>query len=255
MSRSTIVFLLTAMVSVVFSVTSAQETQPRGTTTKPADTQPTDDEAEANGKENGDRSGTAQHPEARPRNSAARIQPTAPPFRLADSSGNTHTLDQYKDQILVLEWIHPECPYVTRLYRSQTMQKLAKRYSQGDRKVIWLAINSSHFATRAQMEAWRSKHSLPYPILLDPTGSVGKAYGAVRTPHMFIVKDRQIVYSGAVDDAPLGRNPEPTNYVAQALDELLTGTVVSRPKTTPYGCFVKYAAPSRSSATARSGKR
>jgi hypothetical protein len=31
-----------------------------------------------------------------------------------------------------------------------------------------------------------------------------------------------------------------TNYVAQALDQLLAGVPVTVPQTTPYGCSVKY---------------
>lgn len=179
-----------------------------------------------------------------PTPSAARVEPRpAPPFSLTDSGGRQHSLQQYDGHTIVLEWIHPECPYVTRLYRSRTMQELAQRYAP--HRVTWLAINSSHFATAAQMEAWRKKNNVPYPILLDTAGTVGQSYGASRTPHMFVIHEGRVVYSGALDDAPLGQNPDPKNYVALALDDVLAGRPVSHPSTSPYGCFVKYAAATR----------
>ena len=172
--------------------------------------------------------------------SSARIEPLpAPAFELRDSTGKIHKLSDYDGQVVVLEWIHPECPYVTRHYRAQTMQRLAKKYAE--QKVVWLAVNSSHFATAEQMEVWRKRHNLTYPILLDPTGTTGHAYHAERTPHMFVVANGKIAYSGAIDDAPLGRAHETRNYVEKALEQILAGKPVTTPQTAPYGCFVKYA--------------
>ena len=51
-----------------------------------------------------------------------------------------------------------------------------------------------------------------------------------------------IVYAGAIDSDPRGSGGETvTNYVADALDEVLAGKPVTTPETTPYGCSVKYA--------------
>ena len=61
---------------------------------------------------------------------------------------------------------------------------------------------------------------------------------------MFIINtDSNIVYSGAIDNAPLGKVPkdkELVNYVDKALKELTSGKTVSIAKTKPYGCTVKY---------------
>ena len=88
------------------------------------------------------------------------------------------------------------------------------------------------------------KYKLPYPILNDKPGLVGKKYDAKTTPHMFIIDRRgRIAYDGAIDNAPNGKLPQGqkyVNYLAQALDELLAGKRVSSPKTKPYGCTVKY---------------
>jgi len=160
-------------------------------------------------------------------------------FTLEDHNGKTVKLEDYKDKIVVLEWINPSCPYVVRHYKADTFVGLAKAYEKKD--VVWLAVNSTHSTANAKNKAWAEKHDVPYRILNDASGEVGKAYGAKTTPHMFIVKDGKVVYNGAIDNDPRGNKGDATiNYVDQALRELLAGSAVSTPKTKPYGCGVKY---------------
>lgn len=176
----------------------------------------------------------------------------APAFVLKNQDDKEVKLTDYteKGQIVVLEWINPECPFVKAHYQSDTMtmKKLAEKYTK-DKKVVWLAINSSHFTTPQQNQDFIKQHELPYSILLDNSGKVGRLYGSTNTPHMFIIDGNgRIVYRGAVDNAPLGKKPQNenyVNYVEKALDELLVGKEVTIAATKPYGCSVKYAEPAK----------
>ena len=47
---------------------------------------------------------------------------TAPDFSLADVSGKTHSLSEYKGKYVVLEWFNPECPFVKKHYGSGNSQ-------------------------------------------------------------------------------------------------------------------------------------
>ena len=59
---------------------------------------------------------------------------------------------------------------------------------------------------------------MPFPILLDESGAVGRAYGAKTTPHMFVIgKDGKVAYSGAIDNDPSPTEPGERNYVISAL--------------------------------------
>jgi peroxiredoxin len=166
--------------------------------------------------------------------------PKAPAFTLTDQAGKKHSLADYAGKVVVLEWMNPDCPISRRHYTTPTMKNLATKYAP--KGVVWLAINSTNYYTPEQNKAWAEKYALPYPILDDRPGTVGHLYGAKTTPDMRIIDARGVVvYAGAIDDNSTGRKPEPTNYVAQALDELLAGKKVSRAKTQPYGCSVKYA--------------
>lgn len=168
----------------------------------------------------------------------------APAFKLTDLSGKAHSLDQYKGKHVVLEWVNPNCPFSDRQAREHTMVELNKKYGQ----VVWLGINSTNpkhkdYLQPAEHLAWTKKNGIDYSILYDPSGSVGQAYGAKTTPHMFIVDEAgKIAYNGAIDDDPSGRNAKPArlNYVDSGLTAELASRAVSPAVTQPYGCSVKY---------------
>ncbi len=169
----------------------------------------------------------------------ARERPEAPAFSLTDHTGQRHDLADYRGEIVVLEWVNPECPFVVRHYEAETMNDLAKAYAEQD--VVWLAINTTSHFNQEMNTAFVEEFNLPYPVLDDSDGTVGRLYGAQTTPQMVIVDpDGRIAYNGAIDDNPVGNKPETVNYVQMALDELLAGRDVTTPETRPYGCSVKY---------------
>jgi peroxiredoxin len=170
-----------------------------------------------------------------------KIGDKAPQFSLTNYDGKQVNLSDYKGKIVVLEWFNYECPFVKYHYEKATMANLAAKYKAQD--VVWLAINSTSHLKPEENNAWAEKYKLGYPILDDRPGTVGRAYGALTTPHIYIIdKEGKIVYNGAIDDSPMGRKKEDAvNYVDKALSELLAGKAVSTPQTEPYGCTVKYA--------------
>lgn len=171
----------------------------------------------------------------------------APDFKLTDFNGKTVQLSALKGKIVVLEWTNYDCPFVKPHYSEKvhTMRDLAAKYA--DKNVVWLTINSSHFATAEANKKWATEHKLKQVVLLDADGKVGKLYKAKTTPHMFIVDaEGYIAYQGAIDNSPRGKTPQGqsyVNYVDQALAELSEGKTVTVGKTKPYGCPVKYAKP------------
>ena len=163
-------------------------------------------------------------------------------FTLDDQDGKQVSLSDSAGKFVVLEWINWDCPFVQRHMRAGTMKSLAEKYK--DKGVVWLGINTTNYANHEANKKAREKFSLPYPVLDDHEGTVGKLYGAKATPHMFVLdKTHKIAYQGAIDDDPSGEKVKQgtaKNYVDQALTELLEGKKVSTPKTNPYGCSVKY---------------
>jgi peroxiredoxin len=177
----------------------------------------------------------------------AALGQSAPGFTLADTAGKPVRLADFKGKTVVLEWNNPGCPFVRKHYQGN-MQALQKEATaQG---VVWLAINSTEpasgdYLSPAQLARWMAdKQAAPTATLMDEDGTVGKAYGARVTPHMYIVDARGLlVYAGGIDSIPTARVDDiakATNHVRQALAEIKAGKPVSVAATPPYGCTVKY---------------
>jgi peroxiredoxin len=182
--------------------------------------------------------------------SALAVEPgaKAPDFEAKNLAGKTISLSDFEDKIVVLEWFNYGCPFVKKHYASGNMPGLQKKYR--DKGVVWLSINSSaegkqgYLPADKMSEASKAEGHAATEILLDPSGEVGKAYGAKVTPHLFVIhKDGKIAYAGGIDDKPTVEASDiegATNYVAAALDALLAGEEVETKSAKPYGCGVKY---------------
>ncbi len=177
---------------------------------------------------------------------AARRGRRAPDVELKSFDGRTYKLSDLEGRIVVLEWFNMECPFSLYHYATKpTMVQLANKYK--DKEVVWLAVNSTNHTKPEANLAFIKEHKLPFPIIDDRSGQIGRAFGARTTPHMFVIdRDGVIVYQGAIDNAPMGKveaNVANVNHVDQALSQLLAGQPVSTTTTPPYGCSVKYPSP------------
>jgi peroxiredoxin len=179
---------------------------------------------------------------------AATVGQPAPEFTATDASGKKVSLADFKGRHVVLEWVNPGCPFVVKHYGSANMQGTQKEAT--DKGVVWLAINStapdaSDYKAPAAMAQWmKSQKAAATATLMDSDGTVGRAYGARTTPHMYIVNPAgTLVYAGGIDSKPSANAADiasATNYVKVALGETLAGKPVTQASTRPYGCSVKY---------------
>src|SRR3954468_10792546 len=125
----------------------------------------------------------------------------APGFTLTDLSGKAVNLADYKGKTVVLEWHNFACPFVQKHYRSGNMQSLQKKYGND---VVWLAVSSTAKTASDYIEPMKISQQLgefkaaPARYLMDEPGTVGRAYGAKTTPHMFVIDPSgKVVYNGA----------------------------------------------------------
>ncbi len=189
-------------------------------------------------------SGSSVRPLAAP----AEIGKPAPDFELVDLGGKSVRLSSFRGKIVVLEWFNPGCPFVKASHTKGSLRTAARDAAQ--KGVVWLAVNSSSegkqgFGVEANL-AGSKAFGLGHPVLLDPRGEIGRAYGATNTPHLYVVDEAGLlVYRGAVDNSPDGEGESPTggklvSYVEAALGDLAAGRPVATPSTKAYGCGVKY---------------
>ena len=179
----------------------------------------------------------------------ARVGSAAPEFTGKDSQGRTISLDEYRGKYVVLEWTNRDCPYTEKQYNSGNMQALQQEWTA--KGVVWLTVLSSAqgeqgYLTAAEENAQLAHvHAHPTAAILDPSGEIGRLYGAKTTPHMFVIDAQgRLIYDGAIDDKPTTDVADvkgAKNYVTAALTEAMTGHAVEVASTRPYGCSVKYA--------------
>ena len=172
----------------------------------------------------------------------------APDFAGTDSNGKTHKLSDYKGKTVVLEWTNDGCPYVRKHYGAGNMQALQKEAA--DKGVVWLSVISSakgeqgHVDGAGANKLTADRKAVPAAVLLDPQGTIGRAYGAKTTPHMYVIdKDGKLVYNGAIDDKPTSNVADiktARNYLREALAAVAEGKPVAMATTRAYGCSVKY---------------
>lgn len=172
---------------------------------------------------------------------------SAPSFELTSLDGSTVSLASLKGQTVVLEWFNPDCPFVVAAHgEGGPLRDLGNTWSAKD-GVTWLAINSGAPGKQGHGKERNAKAvadwSIGYPVLLDESGDVGRAYGAKTTPHLYVVDGEGILrYAGGLDDAPLGKAPEggATPFLANAVEAVAAGRTPDPASTKPYGCSVKY---------------
>jgi peroxiredoxin len=179
----------------------------------------------------------------------AEVGKPAPDFTLKDVDGKEVKLSSFKGKTVVLEWFNPECPFVKASHSKGSLVDTAKK--QTKKGIVWLSINSGgagkQGAGAEKSKAGAKGFNMENPILLDEAGTVGKAYGATNTPHLFVIDAKGVLaYRGAIDNSPDGEGQSPeggklVNYVDAALEDLAANRAVKTPDTKPYGCSVKYA--------------
>lgn len=179
---------------------------------------------------------------------AATVGEAAPAFTLTDSNGTAHSLGDFSGKTVVLEWFNHECPFVKKHYGAGNMQK--QQDAAEANGVVWLVVNSSAPGKQGHVDGAQANTILgewkatPTAFLLDHDGTVGQAYGAKTTPHMYVIDGSGVLrYNGAIDSTPSADAediPSSTQFVEVALGDLAASRAVARATTQPYGCSVKY---------------
>ena len=162
-----------------------------------------------------------------------------PDFKLVDTSGKERQLSQYRGKIVTLHFWSATCPFVMRY--EERLQEITDDYS--GRGVVILGIDSNVDETPEQIKKVAEKRKVNCPILIDTSSRVANQFGAITTPHVFIIdKEGKLIYEGAVDDQGWSEdNPVKIRYVREALEAHLSGIPVPNTQTKTVGCTIKRA--------------
>jgi thiol-disulfide isomerase/thioredoxin len=111
------------------------------------------------------------------------------------------------------------------------------------RGINLVAINSNNASlsppdTQAEMEKRARDRGFRFPYLKDPDGALARSFGAVCTPHAFLLgRSGSVVYEGRIDDSRLGDRIT-SRDLENAIGDLLAGRGVRVARTEPFGCSI-----------------
>jgi len=167
-------------------------------------------------------------------------------FSLKNVDGKMVSLADYKDAkgfIVVFTCNH--CPYA-KAYEQRIMD-LDKNYKSKGFPVIAISPNDATAVpddSYDKMVSHSKEKKYTFPYLYDETQQVAREFGAMRTPHAFVVKKtpkgNEIVYIGTIDDNIEDAGLVKQKYVEDAVNAVLQGKEVPVTETKAIGCTIKW---------------
>ena len=130
------------------------------------------------------------------------------------------------------------CPTV-KAYEQRLKTLQSTREDDGVR-VVAINSNNPHLSppdTFGEMVKRASDGNLNFPYLKDEEGRVAEGFGAVCTPHAFVLdRDMNVVYRGRIDDSRLGKHLQ--RDLDNAIADVVSGRPVAVKSTDPFGCSI-----------------
>ncbi|MCC7193049.1 MAG: thioredoxin family protein [Phycisphaeraceae bacterium] len=174
----------------------------------------------------------------------------APDFTLPDIAGGKISLaDRLPGAAAtVVLFICNHCPYVQAyIPRLIALEKeLGSAGGAARPAAQLLAICSNDATTYPQdsfdnMKKYAASWGLIFPYLRDEDQAVARAYGAERTPEVFVLDDKGICrYEGGIDDNYQDISRVTRRPLRDAIVALSRGQSVAEPKTYAIGCSIKW---------------
>jgi len=169
----------------------------------------------------------------------------APDFTLKNVDGTEVSLSGYSDQkgVIVVFTCNP-CPFA-KAYEQRILQ-LDQKYAGQGFPVVAINPNDDEVSpddTFAKMKERAGDKGYSFPYLKDETQEVYKAYGASRTPHIYLLENKggefKVAYIGAIDDNAMDASGVTKKYLEDAIEAVKAGGTPSPATTKAIGCTIK----------------
>jgi peroxiredoxin len=168
-------------------------------------------------------------------------------FNLPNIDGKQISLSDYNDaKGFIVIFTCNTCPYA-QAYESRIVE-LDKNYASKGFPVI--AINPNDVTQQpddsmAKMKSRAAEKGFTFPYLRDDSQEVTKAYGATKTPHVYLLNKEsddkyKVEFIGAIDDSPRDASDVSEKYVEAAIESLLKGEKPAITEKRAIGCTIKW---------------
>ncbi len=175
---------------------------------------------------------------------AVRVGDRAPDFELPGIDGETHSLSDLlaANKAVAVVFSCNHCPYV-RAWEDRIVKAQA---DYGDRGLAIAAVNAND-ATKYPEDSFDSmreraaERGFNFLYLHDESQAVARAYGAERTPEIFLLDAAGVVrYHGAPDDNYEDASGVKQAYFPDAIEAVLAGGTPDPAETPAVGCTIKW---------------
>ena len=168
-----------------------------------------------------------------------KIGAPAPDFTLpAASDGKAVALKDLlaRNKAVAVVFVATKCP-VSNAYNTR-MAALGKEYAA--KGIPLVGINSNKTEPAAEVKEHAEKHGFTFAVLKDERNKIADAYGATKTPEVFVVDPKgNLLYHGRIDE----NQDEPAKVkspdLRNALEAILGGKPVPTAETKAFGCTIK----------------
>jgi hypothetical protein len=161
---------------------------------------------------------------------------------LTDLRGDTVTLQGTMGPrgLAVIFW-SPACPWVQR--SDSRVVQLANRFQGSGINFALLNSNDPQQAANegiVQMRQQADNANYTFPYLVDAGAQVARAFGATRTPEIFLFNAQgSLVYRGAIDDSPSDVALVENNFFQDALEAVVAGRQPATTTSRAFGCTIR----------------
>ena len=166
------------------------------------------------------------------------------PFHLKNVNGGRISSDDLMKGAKALAVIFScnHCPYV--LAWEDRMIALGERYTPRGAAFVLINANDPKKYPEDNYEGMVRRAHLkkyPFPYLHDEDQSVARAYGATRTPEVYLFDAQGLLrYHGRIDDNYENPDAVKSHDLRDALDTVLSGKSPAVADTPPVGCTIKW---------------
>ena len=167
----------------------------------------------------------------------------AVPFELPGVDDSNHALADYADKEAIgVVFTCNHCPYA-RAWEDRLIEIQADFAGRGVQLVAISANDAKKYPDDGfpRMKERSEEKGYNFPYLYDESQEVARAYGAERTPEIFLFdKGGTLRYHGAVDDNYDDPAAVRSHYLIDAIEAVLGGSEPATTKTVPVGCTIKW---------------
>lgn len=163
----------------------------------------------------------------------------APDFTLKSWDGTKHyTLSSYRAKgdhagsIVVVDFWCAKCPASRRA--DPVLAALTRDYAK--QGVVFIAVDSNKLLQGTELGDYIAGAKLPFPVVEDDNFAVADKFGALVTPHVFVVDAKGVIrFAGGIDNRRKPDAPDYQPHLRDALDALLRGAAPPVSSARAYG--------------------